>query len=603
MGIEGVLSAAGSRHRAATRHNSQRMEGTLRQTISGDAAFTGVLRDATAEWETTGRVARLWARDATLWTGADEAGWLGWLDIVSTQQTRASHFRALASHAARGGFRDAVVLGMGGSSLCPDVLSRCLGPFDGAPRLRVLDSTDPAQVASVEAAVDLERCLFIVASKSGTTLEPDLFSDYFHGLVAERLGDRAGEHFIAVTDPGSRLETVAKRRRFQAIAPGVRSIGGRYSALSDFGMVPAAVMGLDVECFLARAAEMVAGCGVDRPVASNPGVQLGLALGLGARSGRDKVTLALSSGVRPLGAWFEQLLAESTGKNGVGLVPVDGEPAGSPEVYGNDRVFVSIGVDADADADQAGAAAHAAAINALEAAGHPVVRITLRDPYDLAGEFFRWEIATAVAGAVLGINPFDQPDVEASKVATRALTDAYEASGRLPSETAFAADDELALFADDLNREALRAAGAAPADVLAAHLGRLGSGDYCGLLAYLEMNPAHEAALCRMRRVIRDRTRAATCVGFGPRYLHSTGQAYKGGPNSGVFLQITADDAADLSIPGRAYSFGVVKAAQARGDFDVLAERKRRALRVHLGADVASGLARLECVVGSALSG
>jgi transaldolase/glucose-6-phosphate isomerase len=583
------------------------MEETLRQTISGDAAFTGALRDASAEWEADARVARLWAKDATLWTGGDEADWLGWLDIVSAQQARSSHLRALASYAARGGFRDAVVLGMGGSSLCPDVLSRSLGPVAGAPRLRVLDSTDPAQVASVEAAVDLKRCLFIVASKSGTTLEPSLFGDYFHGLVAQRLGDRAGEHFLAVTDPGSKLQALAKRRRFYAIAPGVRSIGGRYSALSDFGLVPAAVMGLDVERLLASAAEMACACGVDRPVASNPGVQLGLALALAARAGRDKVTLALSSGVLPLGAWLEQLLAESTGKQGLGLIPVDGEPGGSPEVYGDDRVFVSIRLsdteEDDDDDDEAEAVGHTAAIDALEAAGHPVVRITLGDRYDLAGEFFRWEVATAVAGAVLGINPFDQPDVEAAKVATRALTDAYETSGRLPQETAFAANDDFTLFADGLNREALGGAGAAaPGAVLRAHLGRLGQGDYCALLAYLDMNPVHQASLARMRQTVRDRTRAATCVGFGPRYLHSTGQAYKGGPNSGVFLQITAEDAVDLPIPGRAYSFGIVKAAQARGDFDVLAERKRRVLRVHLGADATAGLASLERAVRDALA-
>ncbi|HJO39339.1 MAG: bifunctional transaldolase/phosoglucose isomerase [Vicinamibacterales bacterium] len=574
-----------------------------RQAISGDVAFTGALRDASADWETRARVARLWAKDATLWTGGDEADWLGWLDIVPAQQARGSHFRALSSHAARGGFTDAVVLGMGGSSLCADVLSRSLGPVDGAPRLRVLDSTDPAQVASVEAAVDLERCLFIVASKSGTTLEPSLFGDYFYGLVEARLGDRAGEHFLAVTDPGSRLEVLAKRRRFHSVAPGVRSIGGRYSALSDFGLVPAAVMGLDVERLLACAAEMASACGVDRPVASNPGVQLGLALGLAARAGRDKVTFALSNGLLPLGAWLEQLLAESTGKRGLGLIPVDGEPAGSPEVYGADRVFVSIRLTAEGGESDDAEAEHAAAIDALEATGHPVVRITLGDRYDLAGEFFRWEIATAVAGAVLAINPFDQPDVEAGKVATRALTDAYETSGRLPSETAFAADDDFTLFADDLNREALSVAGAtSPAAVLRAHLGRLGAGDYFALLAYLEMQPAHEAALGRMRQSVRDRTRAATCVGFGPRYLHSSGQAYKGGPNSGVFLQITAEDAVDLPIPGRAYSFGVVKAAQARGDFDVLAERKRRLLRVHLGADVTAGLASLERAVLDALA-
>ena len=570
----------------------------VRQSISSAEPFASALASEAARWEQEGRVGRLWARDASLWTGTVEANWLGWLDIVSIQQSRLSHFRALASHAARGGFTDVVVLGMGGSSLCPDVLSRSIGRIAGAPRLRVLDSTDPAQIARVQAAVDLERCLFIVASKSGTTLEPNIFHEYFYDQVARRLGDRAGEHFLAITDPGSELEAVAKRRRFHSVSPGVKSIGGRYSALSDFGLVPAAVMGLDVERFLARAAEMVAACGPEVPIERNPGVLLGLALGLAGRSGRDKVTFATSAGVRTLGAWLEQLIAESTGKNGVGVIPVDGEPLAAPGVYGDDRLFVSIRLASD------DTAALDAAVDAVDAAGYPVIRITLRDKDDLAQEFFRWEIATAVAGSVLGINPFDQPDVEASKVATRVLTDEFERQGRLPPEAAFAAADGLELFADDVNRSALQSAEAASVGaILRAHLRRLGAGDYCALLAYVDMSEANQVSLSRMRLAIRDATRAATCVGFGPRFLHSTGQAYKGGPNSGVFLQITSDPAPDLPIPGRRATFGVVKAAQARGDFDVLVERKRRVLRVHLGSDVDVGLESLERLVAEAVAG
>ena len=566
------------------------------QTISGPAPFETALQHEAARWQSEGRVGRLWGKDATLWTGSDEASWLGWLDIVAAQQARGGHFRALASLATRGDFTDAVVLGMGGSSLCPDVLSRSFGPVDGAPRLRVLDSTDPAHIARVQAAVDLERCLFIVASKSGSTLEPNIFCEYFYEQVARRLGDRAGEHFLAITDPGSRLEAMARRRRFQSVSPGIPSIGGRYSALSDFGLVPAAVMGLSVERLLARAAEMVTACGPDVPVTGNPGVLLGLALGVAGRAGRDKVTLAASEGVRTLGAWLEQLIAESTGKKGVGLIPVDGESLAAPGVYDDDRLFVSLRLASD------DTAAQDEAVDAVEAAGHPVIRVTVRDHDDLAGEFFRWEVATAVAGAVLGINPFDQPDVEASKVATRALTDQFERQGSLPSEAPFVAADGLQWFADPVNLSALEADGATSSEaVLGTHLKRLQAGDYCALLAYLDMNEPNEASLSRIRHTIRDTTRVATCVGFGPRFLHSTGQAYKGGPNSGVFLQVTSDDARDLPIPGRRYSFGLVKAAQARGDFDVLAERKRRALRVHLGSDVAAGLATLERLVVGAL--
>ena len=566
------------------------------QTILGAEPFAAALQREAAVWQQEGRVGRLWGKDATLWTGTGESGWLGWLDIVAAQQARRGHFRALASLATRGDFTDAVVLGMGGSSLCPDVLSRSFGPVDGAPRLHVLDSTDPAQVARVQAEVDPERCLFIVASKSGNTLEPNIFYEYFYEQVARRLGDRAGEHFLAITDPGSKLEAIARRRRFQSVSLGVPSIGGRYSALSDFGLVPAAIMGLSVERLLARAAEMVTACGPDVPVTGNPGVLLGLALGVAGRAGRDKVTLVASEGVRTLGAWLEQLIAESTGKKGVGLIPVDRESLAAPGVYGDDRLFVSIRLASD------DTAAQDEGVDAIEAAGHPVIRIRVRDHDDLAGEFFRWEIATAVAGAVLGINPFDQPDVEASKVATRALTDQFERQGSLPPEAPFVEADGLQWFADPVNRSALEAGGATSSEaVLGTHLKRLQAGDYCALLAYVDMNEVNEASLSRMRHTIRDTTRVATCVGFGPRFLHSTGQVYKGGPNSGVFLQVTADDARNLPIPGRRYSFGVVKEAQARGDFDVLAERQRRALRVHLEDDVAAGLATLERLVADAL--
>ena len=376
---------------------------------------------------------------------------------------------------------------------------------------------------------------------------------------------------------------------------GVPTIGGRYSVLSDFGMVPAAATGIAVRRFLDRTAEMVRSCMASAPPVENPGVVLGAIVGAAARLGRDKLTVIASPGIAALGAWLEQLLAESTGKLGRGIIPVDGEPIGAPAVYGADRLFAYLRLAGDQDGE------HEQAVAALEAAGQPVVRITVSDKMQLGQEFFRWEMATAVAGSIIGINPFDQPDVEAQKVKTRELTAAYEKSGKLPPETPLLTVDGIALFADPQNAAALTPQATTLASVLKAHLARAHAGDYVALLAYIERNVAHTAILQRLRRMIRDRTRAATCVGFGPRFLHSTGQAYKGGPNSGVFLQITADVAEDVPVPGQRYSFGVVKAAQARGDFDVLAERGRRLLRVHLPANTEGGLKILAKAVEDAL--
>jgi transaldolase/glucose-6-phosphate isomerase len=410
--------------------------------------------------------------------------------------------------------------------------------------------------------------------------------------------DKVGSHFIAITDPGSKLEQVAKNDRFRHICYGVPSIGGRYSALSDFGMVPAAIMGLDTDKFLQRTAQMVKACGASVPIEQNPGAMLGMVLGTAARNGRDKVTIVTSPGIFDLGAWLEQLLAESTGKQGHGIIPVDRELLAPPEVYGNDRVFVYLHLAADADAAQD------SQITALEKAGQPVIRISVADKYDLGQEFFRWEIATAVAGSIIGINAFNQPDVEASKVATRSLTSEYEQTGSLPNEYPVLEDSGIKLFTDAKNADALSKAAAGDNSLrgyLRAHLERISAGDYFALLAYIQMNAAHEDRLQKLRHLVRDKKRVATCLGFGPRFLHSTGQAYKGGPNSGVFLQLTCDDAVDLPVPDKKYTFGVVKAAQARGDFQVLAERGRRALRVHLGKDVDRGLLRLSDVVSEAL--
>jgi len=549
------------------------------QTLTLPPDLEKQVRRTLEEWTAGGKVRRLWARDATLWTGADEADWLGWLGIVEDQPGRIDQLRRVAEDVKRERFTHALLLGLGGSSLCPELLKETFGRVDGFPELFVLDSTDPAQIRALERKVDLAKTLFIVASKSGSTLEPNIFKQYFFERVRQIVGaERAGSRFVAITDPGSRLQQVAEADRFRQVFFGVPSIGGRYSALSDFGMVPAAVMGLDVARLLGRAKEMADACGGNVPAEKNPGAVLGVVLGVLATLGRDKVTLVVSPAIYDLGAWLEQLLAESTGKEGKGLIPVDREPLGPPEVYGADRLFVYLRLASAPDARQD------LAVIALERAGQPLVRITVDGPYDLGAELFRWEFATAVAGSVLGVNAFDQPDVEASKVATRRLTEEYERTGTLPPESP------------------TRVSEANLTATLRAHLRTLTPGDYFAILAYLEMNAAHEATLQGIRRAVRDRYRVATCLGFGPRFLHSTGQAYKGGPNTGVFLQITCEDAADLAVPGQAYTFGVVKAAQARGDLAVLAERGRRALRVHLDTDAPGGLQMLRAAVDQAIS-
>jgi len=548
------------------------------QTLTLPPDLEKQVRRTLEEWTAGERVRRLWARDATLWTGADEADWLGWLGIVEDQPGRIDQLRRVAEDVKRERFTHALLLGMGGSSLCPELLKETFGRVDGFPELFVLDSTDPAQIRALERKVDLAKTLFIVASKSGSTLEPNIFKQYFFERVRQIVGaERAGSRFVAITDPGSRLQQVAEADRFRQVFFGVPSIGGRYSALSDFGMVPAAVMGLDVARLLGRGREMADACGGNVPAEKNPGAVLGVVLGVLATQGRDKVTLVVSPAIYDLGAWLEQLLAESTGKEGKGLIPVDREPLGPPEVYGADRLFVYLRLASAPDARQD------LAVIALERAGQPLVRITVDGPYDLGAELFRWEFATAVAGSVLGVNAFDQPDVEASKVATRRLTEEYERTGTLPPESP------------------TRVSEANLTATLRAHLRTLTPGDYFAILAYLEMNAAHEATLQGIRRAVRDRYRVATCLGFGPRFLHSTGQAYKGGPNTGVFLQITCEDAADLAVPGQAYTFGVVKAAQARGDLAVLAERGRRALRVHLDTDAPRGLQMLRAAVDQAI--
>jgi transaldolase/glucose-6-phosphate isomerase len=580
----------------ATKRATVLGQGIASQKLALGAGIEKAVEKHSEEWRAQAKIRRLWSKDKSVWTGDDENKWLGWL--TSAADADIADYEDFARRVKGQKFTDAVVLGMGGSSLGPEVLARTFPPKNGFPRLHVLDSTDPAQVRALENAVEIGKTLFIVSSKSGGTTEPNVMKDYFYDRVAKAIGkDKTGHRFIAVTDPGSSLEKVAIKEGFARVFHGEPTIGGRYSVLSPFGLVPAAAAGIDVRKLIENALHMVRSCGADVPPSENPGVQLGLAMGLAGLEGRDKVTILPSPKIADFGAWAEQLIAESTGKDGKGLIPIEGEPLGDVSLYGNDRFFIDIRVQGD---DEAG---HDERLTALEQAGHPVARIVMKSIDHIGQEFFRWEMATAVAGAVLGINPFNQPDVESSKVKTRELTQAFEKSGKLPDETPALSTDEADLYTDEANIADLRKAGADGSfdSWLKAHLSRIDANDYVALLAYIERDPDHIDLLQDMRLKVGERRRVATCAEFGPRFLHSTGQAYKGGPDSGVFLQITADDAKDLPVPGQKASFSVIKAAAARGDFDVLIERGRRALRVHLKGDLASGLKMLDAAIADAL--
>ena len=537
-------------------------------------------------WKTEDKVSRIWAKDASLWTSDDEAKWLGWLDIVAEELCNADKYRDLHRDIESAGFTDVLLMGMGGSSLCPEVLAMTFGKAN----FHILDSTVPSQIKAVEDRLDLKKTMFIVASKSGSTLEPNCFKQYFFERIAEKVGrENAGKQFIAITDPGSKMEQVAKDGDFRHIFYGKSEIGGRFSALSAFGMTAAAAMGLDVEEFLRNASEMVVACRMPDPVA-NPGALLGTILGLCHAHGRDKLTIFTSPEIHDLGAWLEQLIAESTGKKGVAIIPVDRESTQPLANYGSDRVFAFLSLKGNAGMD--------ARFSEIAAAGHPSVRIELDSIENLGQEFFRWEFATAVAGSIMQINPFNQPDVESAKIEARKLTDEYEQTGKLPDEQPFFESDGVSLFSSDEYAVELTAKGENTFEaILTSHLKRLGQGDYFCLLAYIEMNAENEITLENFRESVLHRYKTATCLGFGPRFLHSTGQAYKGGGNNGVFLQITSDDEFDIAVPGQKYTFGVVKAAQARGDFQVLLDRGRRALQVHLTANVQEGLEKLASLI------
>jgi transaldolase/glucose-6-phosphate isomerase len=599
-GVKQFADAADKLYGAVAHKRATVIAGGIdQQRLALGASISKAVENSSEQWRASGKIRRLWRHDKSVWTGTDEDKWLGWLDSVSAEKSKLKDYQDFANWVKQQGFTDAVVLGMGGSSLGPEVIAETFGQQSGFPKLHVLDSTDPAQVRAMANAVNMAKTLFIVSSKSGGTTEPNVMKDYFFGQVSAAIGaGKAGGHFVAVTDPGSSLEKAAKAQGFARIFHGDPAIGGRYSVLSPFGLAPAAAAGIDLARVLDLSLSMVRSCGPDVPPQQNPGVQLGLAMGIAGQEGRDKVTILSSKKVADFGAWAEQLIAESTGKDGKGLIPIDGEPLGEPAVYGSDRFFIDLRTEGETDGS------HEDRLAALEKAGHPVVRIAMKSIDHIGQEFFRFEIATAVAGAVLGINPFNQPDVEAAKIKTRELTSAFEKTGTLPAETPVISTNEVELFTDDKNTGALRKAGA-DGDLgswLKAHLGRAGAGDYVALLAYIERDHAHIDMLQHIRLAVRDKRHVATCAEFGPRFLHSTGQAYKGGPDSGVFLQITADDAEDLAVPDQKASFGVIKAAQARGDFDVLTERGRRALRVHLKGDLESGLTMLDAAISKALN-
>lgn len=573
------------------KHIALQEDKLIHMQVSLPAEYDAAVKAGLENWRKEGKVRKLWDKQSSVWTGQDENNWLGWLDIVDQQVADLSKLEAFQQEVKERGFTDILLLGMGGSSLGPEVLGEVFGHQKGFPRLHVLDSTDPQQVRSFQKRVSIKTTLFIVSSKSGSTLEPNILKAYFFNEARKILGDKVGQHFVAVTDPGSHMEKVAKENGFWKIFYGLKDIGGRYSVLSNFGIVPAAAAGLPVRELLHSAQRMEKACSPASPPAYNPGVQLGAVWGIGvAKFKRDKFTIVSSPAIGSLGSWLEQLLAESTGKVGKGIIPIDEETLTAPDHYGQDRLFIYLRLDKGADPKQD------KAIEALKAAGQPVVIIQLHDRIQVVQTFFQTEFATAVAGSFIGINPFDQPDVEASKIETKKITNAYNETGALPKITPVIQDDYFDVYAGKIEVAPLKGLDSV-ADVLKRFFGQVKAQDYVAVLAYIERDQATRDWIQKLRLAIRDRKKVATAAEFGPRFLHSTGQAYKGGPNSGVFLQITADDVNDVQVPEEKYTFGIVKEAQARGDFDVLSERERRVIRIHVKGNMQAGLDRLSQIV------
>jgi transaldolase / glucose-6-phosphate isomerase len=567
--------------------------GPSRQTAALPLELRDAARDALADAEEVDVIERIWAKDASLWKTEPAQqkiinNALGWLTVPRQMLAGAEELKTFADTLrASQQFRQVMVCGMGGSSLCPEVMRQTFGRQQDFPELLVLDSTDPDTINNFAKQIDVQHCLFIVASKSGTTTEPIVFHKFWYDRLAQT-GASAGDSFIAITDPGTQMVKAAQGDHFRKIFLNQPDIGGRYSALSYFGMAPAALMGLDVSELLQRAVAASESCNTNVPIDENPAALLGATMAECALAGCDKLTIVTDEKLASLGLWIEQLIAESTGKEGKGIIPIAGEPLAVPASYGDDRLFVSISVRDSAENPQ---------LKALEAAGHPVVYRWLNDVYDLGAEFFIWEMATAFAGWRLGINPFDQPNVQESKDATKALLEKYKSEGKLPEQAASASDGQLTVYGGGelvSSAESIYAA-------LRAHCAQIKPGDYVALLAYIEETPKTEAALQGIRISVRDATQAATTMGYGPRFLHSTGQLHKGGPDSGVFIQITAPDKVDFPIPGEPYTFSILKDAQALGDFQSLQSHGRRAIRVDLGKDVVAGLQKLSEVITQVL--
>lgn len=545
------------------------------------------LPDALGELKEENVPQRLWAKDPSLWKSDPQIqntirNRLGWLDLPSIMGSAVAELTAFAAEIRRAGIKDVVLLGMGGSSLCPEVLRQVIGTRAGFPRLSVLDTTDPGAILSVAKAINLRKSLFIVSSKSGGTIEVNSLFKYFWTKVESVQKAKTGASFVAVTDPGTLLERLAKEKKFRRVFLAPPDVGGRYSALTYFGLVPAALIGIDVKRFLERAARIANESGPGQDPSENPSVWLGAVLGAAAEAGRDKVTLWTAPELRAFGIWAEQLIAESTGKEGTGLVPAENEPAAPAEIDGRDRVFVYLGLKGSK-----GTAPALKALAAMEKAGHPVVRLELSDRYDLAGEFFRWEMATAVAGQLMGINPFDEPNVSESKANTTRILAQFEAARALPEEAPAVTEKGVSLWSTGKVR------GDSPSAVLGDFLSNTRPGDYVALMAYVTPEKARTAALQALRRQVGKMTGRATTLGFGPRFLHSTGQLHKGGAANGVFIQITALDGADAVVPGAGYGFATLKMAQALGDFQSLREHGRRAVRIHLSKNATRDLAAL----------
>ena len=563
------------------------------QTVLG--ALESRVKAAIEDAERAEVVKRIWKKDPTLWKD-DEASQkiirnaLGWLTVPDEMIGVVDELTEFAQLIRSRGFETAMVCGMGGSSLCPEVLAKTFGRQSGFPELLVLDSTDPDVLAALLDRVEIEKCLFIIASKSGSTTEPNTFYKFWYDQLSKRV-DEPGNNFIAITDPGSPVVETADKLKFQHTFLNQPDIGGRYSALSYFGIVPAVLMGIDIRKFLNRAKEAEQSCSPVMPSSKNSALELGIVIGECANAGRDKLTLVIDDQIATLGLWVEQLIAESTGKEGKGVLLVAGEALGSVDKYSNDRLFVSISVGEPS-------AKTKSTLTAFADAGHPVVYRELNDIYDLSSEFFMWEFATACAGWRIGINPFDQPNVQESKDATKELLERFVVHGQLPEQHQLVADDAIAVYAET---EIDWLPTTSTLDMVRRFLSTVKQGDYIALLDYLEETDGIETEVQRIRLALRDATKCATTTGYGPRFLHSTGQLHKGGPPTGVFFQVTANDKADFAVPGESYTFSILKQAQALGDFHSLATRGRRAIRVDLGNDTIGGLKRLRELITEVL--